>query len=115
MWVSVQPEGQGNVPSSVSYLQDGLCSTVTRLGLPSNDRMSAYGDQTQWLRAVALDIQGEAEELDHLSIKKRLWEGDFSAVSKYLSGGYRKDWARIFLKVHSDRLRGSEHKIEDFQ
>lgn len=62
VWVRVQPEGQGNDPSSLSCLQDGMCSTVTSLGLPSNGRMSAYGDQTQWPGAVA-GIQGEAGEL----------------------------------------------------
>lgn len=113
VWVRVQPEGQGNDPSSLSCLQDGMCSTVTSLGLPSNSRMSAYGDQTQWPGAVA-GIQGEAGELDHLSLKKRWWGEYLSAMSKYLSGGYREGWARIFLKVHSDRLRGSECEIEDF-
>lgn len=45
-----------------------------------------------------------------LRLKKRKQREDLTAACNFLMGGYKKDGARLSLKVHSLRMRDSGHQ-----
>lgn len=46
------------------------------------------------------------------SHQKRRLKEDLIAAFNYKMGGSRKDGARLFLEVHSDRMGGDSHVLE---
>lgn len=60
--------------------------------------------------AGAQKVWGEAEGLVFFTLEQRRLREDLTAVYNDPTGRNSKDWARVFLKMHSDRIRDNRPK-----
>ncbi|KFQ11299.1 hypothetical protein N329_10648, partial [Haliaeetus albicilla] len=51
-------------------------------------------------------------ELGLFSLEKRRLQGDLITACQYLKGAYRKDGEGLFIREHSDRMRGNHFKCK---
>jgi len=60
-----------------------------------------------------LPSEDRLRELGLFSLKKRRLQGDLKVAFQYLKGSYRKERARLFIRVCGDRTMGNGFKPKE--